>query len=211
MGLWSKQKTNPYPRRMSLHGRTPCALHKKPYLLYLVLHTSSIRLAHVLNAILSQHNLLAASQGQSPDLTLYQLRIDGSATVRAYGLAKVRAHGSTYGEPKVQPLGRSLSERQKDLSANDKKTPASVTVLIRQVELICPAGLTACSHKLGSLDLTIMIVRSQLVRQLGIHAGQSIECAAWCLALSAWYATLSPGNSQACTRKKVKGTKVEAG
>lgn len=59
-------------------------------------------------------------------------------SVQAYGLAKVRTHGSTYGEPKVQPLGRSLSERQKDLIKRDKKTPASETVLIRQVELICP-------------------------------------------------------------------------
>ena len=43
----------------------------------------------------SQHNLLAASKDQSPDLTLYQRRIDGSASVLAYGLAKVRPHGPT--------------------------------------------------------------------------------------------------------------------
>lgn len=60
------------------------------------------------------------------------------SSVQAYGLAKVQTHGSTYGEPKVLPLGRSLSERQKDLIKRDQKTPASMTVLIWQVELICP-------------------------------------------------------------------------
>ena len=61
-GLWPKQKATPYPRRMSLHGRTPCALHQKPYLLYLVLPTSSIHLACALNAMRSQHNVRATKR-----------------------------------------------------------------------------------------------------------------------------------------------------
>ena len=46
------------------------------------------------------------------------------------------------------------------------------------------------SHKRGALkltigviDLTIVIVRSPLVRLHGVRAEHSIECAAWCLAL----------------------------
>ena len=50
------------PQRMPLHGRTPCALHQKPYLLYLVSPTSSTRLACVLNAVRSQHIVRATKR-----------------------------------------------------------------------------------------------------------------------------------------------------
>ena len=153
MGLWSKQKATPYPRRMSLHGRTPCALYKNPYLLYLVLPTSSIRFT-------CAAQFLCRKPRPEPRSIALPAQDRKLSSVQAYGLAKVLTHGSTYGEPKVLPLGWSLSERQKGLIERDKKTPASVTVLIWRVELICPAGLTASAYKLGSLDLTIGITRS---------------------------------------------------
>lgn len=43
------------------------------------------------------------------------------SSVQAYGLAKVRTHGSIYGEPKVLLLDWPLSERQKGLIERDKR------------------------------------------------------------------------------------------
>lgn len=59
--------------------------------------TSSTRFVRVLSAMRSQHNLLAASKDQSPDLMLYQLRINRSAKVRPHGPTTVRILDSTSG------------------------------------------------------------------------------------------------------------------
>ena len=58
--------------------------------------------------------------------------------------------------------------------------------LALKVEPLSSHKLGALKLTIGVLDLTIRIVRQPPVRLLGVRAGQSIECAAWCLALSAW-------------------------
>ena len=78
MGLWLKKR--PYPRpgvcRFTAGRPVPCTKSPISSTSY---PTSSTRFVRVLSAMRSQHNLLAASKDQSPDLTLYQLRIDSSA------------------------------------------------------------------------------------------------------------------------------------
>ena len=105
-------------------------LPRTPYFL----NTLSVRLKH--DALTAQSSCLRPRpEPRSNALPAQDRQL---SSVQAYGLTKVRTHGSTYGEPKVLPLGWSLSERQKDLIKRDQKTPASMTVLIWQVELICP-------------------------------------------------------------------------